>query len=90
MPLPTLPLLHTANQLAENPSSGITLAYFDDISNLSRTDISQQTLQLYKTDGPSYGFYVNPTKTIILLGEKTTLDLAIAKKAKYCDFRNPT
>ena len=61
------------------------MAYFDDISSIGKTHISQQTLQLYKLDGPRYGFYVNPTKTIILLSAEATLELAIAKKAKYCD-----
>ena len=83
--LSTLPLLHKANSFAEDPSSAYTVGYFDDISSLGDTTNSKRTLELYKTEGPQYGFHVNPKKTIILLGAELTLNLASAKKAEYCD-----
>ena len=84
----TLPLLHKANSFAENSSTGFTMGYFDDINSLGTTAYSQHTLRLYKTDGPKYGFHVNPNKTIIILGAEPTLALAIAKKAAYCEILN--
>ena len=60
------------------------MGFFDDISSLGDTTNSKRTLELYKTEGPEFGFHVNPKKTIILLSAVPTLNLALAKKAEYC------
>ena len=86
--LSTLKLLRQANNLANNTSNGLAKGFFDDISTHASTTNSLQILELYITEGPKYGFYVNPKKTVILLGPESSPDIAVSKKDKYCSLLN--